>query len=297
MVFNKEMAEIEVFGDWRTGPRKLHEGTLHHYFYNYGTDTWTDNTLESLYEGENQGVALYTDEIGTVLLNGWSWTFKEFVKNCYQVTLPTSTNDQTIKIPDLPVAMDNFGAKYYNSNIYVSGGYYQENSGTFVTEVYPTALYYLSLSGINSSNDVIQNWVTMKPLSKPGMPLEIEIFNGILYAFNGISDLELYNVGVETYDLETGDTEYIDNVLNYGRYHGAFILTNSNQGSVVDNDPMLTLIGGELYPDCKTNSSVPCNTAEQGAVGFKNVDKFSLVENPDWKRYEDNYLGSVKFTL
>lgn len=295
MVFNSEISQIEVFGDWRTAPRAPHQKSLHHYFYDYTSNVWTDNTLESLYEGENQGVAVYTDEIGTVLMSGWSWTYSDFAQNCYQVTLPKSFNDKIIEIPDLPVAMDNFGGKYYNSKIYVSGGYYQENSGSFVTEFYPTALYSLNLANVNSPSSMIPDWEFLKPLSKPGMPLEMEIFDGILYTFNGISDLKVYNVGVETYDLQTGETQYIDNVLNFGRYHGAFVLTNSDQGVDIKGDPMLTMIGGELYPDCNTDTSVSCNTAEQGVVAFKNVAKFALVQNADFTQYDNNYLASVKF--
>merc|ERR1711976_243057 len=282
MVYNSEYSVIEVFGDWRTGPRKLHEPTLHHYFYDYETDIWTDNTAESNYDGENQGAAVYTNELGTILLNGWSWTYHEFTSVCYQVTKPKNDQDFT-EIPNLPIAMDNFGAKYHDSKIYVAGGYYQTTTENFIQEVYPTTLYYLDLTGAYSN---LPGWKTLPSLTKPGMPLEIEIFDGVLYAFNGISDQELYNVGVETYDLISGETEYIDNVLNFGRYHGAFVLTGGS------GNPVLNLFGGEVYPDCKADQG-NCNTAEFGAVGFKNVSKFSVNNNPEFFQYEGCYLGSV----
>merc|ERR1711976_289457 len=282
MVWNYEINQLEVFGDWRTAPRTPHQASLHHYYYSIDSDTWTDNTANMLYQGENQGVAVYTFELGTILLNGWD-TNKQFVSNVYQVTIPAG--QQAVKVPDLPVAMDNFGAKYYDGKIYVGGGYYQEPIGV---EFYPTSLYYMDCTNYDS-------WTPLAPLSKPGMPLEIEIFDGILYAFNGISDKEVYNVGVETYDLQTGETQYIDNVLNFGRYHGAFILTNSQQGSVISGNPTLTLVGGQLYPDCHSNASYSCNAAEQGAVGFKSVNQFSLIDNSKWQAYENNYIASAKF--
>jgi len=256
MVYNDEVAALEVFGDWR------HPDVMNYYQVDLksGIPKW--NMGASGYDGRMTSRAIHTPQVGTVCIGGAkSTSFRSsespFLASNIIVTPPKSWNGAVGSLPDLDVARDLIGGVYFENRIYIVGGYSHdadENS------VYSNTFAYLNIGAVQSAADTAAlSWSYLTPLKRAAMPMEIQMvptFNQnherslMAYIYGGIVDESLYNMGVEVYNIDQESSFFYDNLLIEGRYKSAHILTSTNFANIVpERDIMLTIMGGEFGPD------------------------------------------------